>query len=55
MFKNIKFLYYVKWYHKLFLWILPKVIVTEYINGMKYIAVYRKWFNVTYLLESYKE
>jgi len=45
-------IHFIKWYHKLFLWILPKRTTTEYFGQAKNILVYKRCFGVTYILSN---
>ncbi len=40
-----------KWWHRLFLWILPTWTVTEYGDGFKSIVVFKKWFGKKFVLD----
>lgn len=41
---------YLKWYHKLFLWMIPKITVKELDKGYVHILVYKKWKGKIYIL-----
>ena len=41
---------YIKWYHKLFLWILPKKTVSDYADHKKHVMIYKECFGKIYIL-----
>ena len=46
---NIQF---IKWYHKLFLWIIPKTIVIDCNKTYKHTMVFKRLFGKTFILSN---
>ncbi len=41
----------IKWWYRLFLWILPTWTVTECGDGFECTTVYKKWFGKKFVLD----